>query len=180
MPAGNQMDDRFWIRMLPWRLKNNPESKSAQIKFAPELRIFRDDGWAYLELLLVNRSSWNVWVEEASVVLADLDANWQTALSTGQARHPICQNVGPDDELRVSLAGAIYDAAGRPQGKYSSLVLTNVRYRVLDEWCNARLNTYRVEMAALTVFSLRSTRWYDKKGKQIDGPVGLTPKEDKS
>ena len=64
----------------------------------------------------------------------------------------------------------------RPQGKYSSLVLTKVRYRVFNEWCNAKLKTYRVEMAALTVFVLRSVRWYDKKMKQIEGQRGLTTK----
>jgi hypothetical protein len=164
---GAHMDDRYWIRLLPWRQKNKAESKSAQIKFTPKLSITRDHGWISLELLLVNRSSWTVWVEEASVVLTDLDANWQTGIAPGQARQQILQNVSSHDSLSVSLARTIYDAAGRPQGPYSCLVLTNVRYRVFDEWYDAKLERCRVVMAALTVVGLRRASWYDKKIKQI-------------
>jgi len=173
------MDQRYWIRFLPWRQKSKPESISAQIKFAPQLTITRQDGWTYLELLLVNRSSWTVWVEEATVVLDDLDVNWQTEVPAGQANHKIRQNIVPGDALSVSLAAAIYDAAGRPQGQYSCHVFTDVRYRVLNEWCNAKLETYRVEMAALTVVGLRSARRDDKKIKQTNGAVDLTTKEHK-
>jgi hypothetical protein len=173
------MDDRFWIRLLPWRQKNKAESKSAQIKFVPKLSITRDDSWAYLKLLLVNRSSWTVWVEEATLVLADLDANWQTEVPTGQARLQILRTVSSNNTLSLSLARAIYDAAGRPQGPYSSLVLTNVRYRVFDEWCDAKLETCRIEMAALTAVGLRSARWYDQKMKHINGPVDFTTQQGK-
>ena len=158
-----QIDERGWIRLLPWRQKNKAESKSVQIKFEPQLTITCEDGWKYLELLLVNRSSWRVWVEEATVVLNDLNTNWQTAIATGQARHEIHQYVGANDTLSVSLARAIYDAAGRPHGPYSCLVLTNVRYRVFDEWCDAKLETCRVEMEALGVIGLRTSHSYDRR-----------------
>jgi hypothetical protein len=161
------MDERFWIRRLPWRKKNKADSKSAQIKFAPQLEVTREDGWTYLELQLVNRSSWTVWVQEASVVLADLDADMQTVPPTGQGRFQILQNVGPNETSSVSLARTIYDAAGRPPGPYSCLVTTNVRYHVFDEWCSAKLMTCRVGMAALTAVGLRSAHWYDKKIKKI-------------
>jgi len=173
------MDRRNWIRFLPWRQKNNAESKSAQIKFAPNLTITRQDGWKYLELQLVNRSSQMVWVEEASIVLADLEAILQAEVPTGHARHQILQNVRANETLRVSLASAVYDAAGRPQARYSCLVRTNVRYRVLNEWCNAKLGTFHVEMAALSVCGLHSARWYDEKIKQTSGSIALTPKEHK-
>jgi hypothetical protein len=176
----DQMDERFWIRFLPWRQKNRVESNATRIKFEPKLRITRQDSWAYLELQLVNRSSWTVWVEEASVVLADLHANFQSGVPTGQINHKILQNVVPTDALSVSLASAIYDAAGKPQGPYYCLVSTNVRYRVFDEWCNAQLETCRVEMTALTVHRLHSARrWYDKKIKQIKSSVSLKTKEHK-
>ena len=173
------MIEHFWIRRLPWRKKNKANSKSAQIKFAPRLRITREDGWQYLELQLVNRSSWAVWVEEASVILADLKARLQTAATPGHARYEILQNVGPNETLSVSLAGAIYDASGRPQGPYSCLVLTNVRYHVFDESCNAQLEAYRVEMEALGVIGLHRTHRDNKKIKQINGSFGLTTKESK-
>jgi len=175
----DQLHERYWIRLLPWRRKNKPESKFAQIKFASKLEITRESGWVYLELQLVNRSSWAVWVQEANVVLIDLRAEWQTADSCAQARYEILQNVGPNDTLSVSLARTIYDAAGRPQGPYSCLVGTTVRYLVLDEWCNAKLDTCRVEMAALTVIGLQSARWYDKRIKKINSSVGLTTNEHK-
>jgi hypothetical protein len=165
--------------MLSWRQKHKAESKSAQIKFAPKLRITRENGWVYLELQLENRSSWTVWLQEATVVLIGLHAALQTAASNGQARCEILQNVGTNDTLCVSLAKTIYDAAGRPQGPYSCLVSTNVRYRVLDEWCDAKLETCRVEMAALSVRGLHRARWYDKKMKQINGSAGLTANEHK-
>jgi hypothetical protein len=173
------MDDRYWIRLLPWRQKNKAATKSAQIKFAPELRVVRKDGCAYLELHLMNRSSWWVWVEEATVVLIDLDTESQTETSIGEAKLKILQNIGPSEELSVSLSRTIYDAAGRPQEPYSCFVLTNVRYRVFDEWCNAQPEPYRVEMEALSVTGLRRAHRDNKKIKQINDSVDLTAKKHK-
>jgi hypothetical protein len=174
------MDERDWIRLLPWRQKNKANSKSAQIKFAPKLAITHASGWVYLELQLVNRSSWAVWVEEATVVLIDLDAKSQTEISTGEAKLTIRHNIRPNDNLSVSLAGTIYDAAGKPQGPYSCFVLTNVVYRALDEWCNVQLDeAYRVEMAALSVIGLRRAHRDNKKVRQINGSFGLTTKGNK-
>src|SRR5205807_2112543 len=103
----------------------------------------------YLELFLVNRSNVTVWVEEAAVVLSNLEANSQTSISTGQARHKILQNISPNDSLGVSLVGSIYEGAGRPQGKYTCVIFTDVHFRVGNEWFNKTLDACRVEMAAL-------------------------------
>jgi len=101
-----------------WRkTKSEPGPADSLTNLSALLRIFRQDGWVYLELLLINRSEVTVWVEQATIVLSEREANWQTSISIGQAKHPILQNIGPDDTLRVSLAGAIYDAAGRPTGE---------------------------------------------------------------
>ena len=132
------MDNRHWICLLPWGQKNKAESESAQIEYGPKPTITSEDIWNGLELLLVNRSSRTVWVEDVGVVLCDLDANEQAVVPTGQARHPILQNVGPSETLTVSLAREIYDAAGRPQGPFSCLVLTNVSYRAFNKWCNVQ------------------------------------------
>jgi hypothetical protein len=175
----DQTDERFWIRLLPWRRKNKAESNSAQIKFAPTLEICGENGWVYLQLRLVNRSTCTVWVQEAAVVLIGLNAIWQAADSNGQARYEILQNVGPNEKLCVSLATTIYDAAGRPQGPYSCLVKTTVHYRAFDEWHDAQLETYRVEMAAISVLSLHRARWYDKKINQNNSSVGLTTEKHK-
>jgi hypothetical protein len=168
------MDEGYWIRLLPWRRKDKPESKAGQIKFAPKLRIA--DGWV-LELLLVNRSSWTLWVKEATIALVDLNAKEHAAVPTRGAKYEILQNVAPRDSFGVSLARSIYDAAGRPQGRYSCLVLTTVLYHVFDEWCSMRLDTYHVEMAALTALDLSSACWFDKKIKKIDELVDFAARE---
>jgi hypothetical protein len=175
----DQINGRSWIRLLPWRRENKADSNSAQIKFAPKLAINKENGWVYLELQLVNRSRWTVWVQEAAIVLIDLDAESRTTVSNGQARHEVLQNVGPNDTLSVSLARTVYDAAGRPQGSYSCLVSTKVRYRVFEEWCDATLETYRIEMSALKVRGLQKARWCDKKVKLSNSSVGLTREEHK-
>jgi hypothetical protein len=108
------MHERYWIRLLPWRKKNKPDTKSAQIKFLSKLKLEREDDWQYLELQLVNRSSWTVWVQEAAVILIDPDAKRRVAGLKGRARYEILQNVKPKDTLRVRLASTIYDAASRP------------------------------------------------------------------
>jgi hypothetical protein len=170
----------FWTSgLFRWLRRTKPERGGGRVDFSARLRIIHDDGWVSLELLLVNRSNVTVWVEDVTVVLTDLDTDWQAGIPAGQARQAICQNVRPKGALSVSVAGAIYDAAGRPQGPYSCLVLPNVRYRVFDEWCNAQLETCRVEMAALTVVDLHSAHWYEKKLKHIKGPVHLTSNERK-
>ena len=88
----------------------------------------------------------------------------------------ILQNVNPNETLSVSIAGAVYDAAGKPQGQYSCYVLTDVRYRVRDEWCNAKLETCRVEMEALGVIGHRTSHSHDRRIKQINGSFGRITK----
>jgi hypothetical protein len=154
---------RVWKGKLSgiWRKIEN-ESEHSETNFSAKLRIIRDDGWVSLELLLLNDARMTVWVEEAKVVLTDLDANWQTSIATGQARHEIRQSVQPKETLSVSLASAIYDASGRPQGTYSCLIYPEVRYRFDEEWFSRTLDTYRVTMGALTVLGLHHLRWYEK------------------
>lgn len=155
--------DRSWIHRLPWRRKGRDETKAAQIKFQPRLEIVRENGWADFSLCLVNQSSFSVWIEHANIALADLHAKLQTTTPIEHLNQEILQDVGAKETLRVSLANAVYDAAGRPQGPYTCLLLANVRYWVFDEWCDARATTCRIEMAAINVTDLHGARWYDKK-----------------
>ena|ERR1700732_1343968 len=125
-------------------LKTKPEPEGFQIDLSAQVRLFRQDDGAYLELFLVNRSDVIVWVEEAVVVLSNLEANWQTSISTGQARLKILHNIRPNETLGVSLAGSIYEASGRPQGKYSCMIFTNIHFRVGDEWFNKTVDECKV------------------------------------
>jgi hypothetical protein len=160
------MDKRFWIHLLPWRQKNKAETKSAQVKFACHLAFTHENGWDYLELQLVNRSSWNVWVEEATIVLDDLSATFQTSNPADQAKIKIRQNVEAHNIVSVSLAEALYDAAGKPQGHYACVVLVEVKYSVFEEWCNTQSDVCRVTMRGLTAVGLRGARGYNKNGSK--------------
>jgi hypothetical protein len=88
------LGDRVWKgRLFRWWQKPGSESEHIKTKFAPQLKINRYGGGVSLDLLLVNDAGMTVWVEEAIVVLTDLDAIWQTSIPTGQARHEIRQNI---------------------------------------------------------------------------------------
>ena len=103
--------------------------------------------------------------------LLDVDAKLQTATPSGSITQQILQYVGAKETLSVSLANAVYDAAGRPQGPLLVPAEANVRYCVFDEWCDARAATCRIAMAAINVLDLHSARWYDKKAKNIKSLV---------
>src|ERR1700680_4709627 len=83
-----------------WR-KIKTETDHIEIDLAPKLRINRYGGGVSLDLLLVNDAGMTVWVEEAIVLLTDLDAIWQTSIPTGQARHEIRQNIRANKSLEV-------------------------------------------------------------------------------
>jgi hypothetical protein len=148
--------ERLWIHRLPWRRKGKDETMAAQIKFQPRIEIVRRNDWASLALQLVNQSSFTVWIESASISLVDLDVQHQFTTPMGRFTHQVVQYVEPKEILTVSIANAVYDAAGRPQGPYSCLLLANARYSVFDEWCHAGATTCRVSMLAMNVIDLHS------------------------
>lgn len=160
--------ERLWIHRLPWRRKGKDETMAAQIKFRPRIEIVHQDGWEDLALLFVNQSSFTVWIENASIALAELKAEHQSTSPIGCHTHQVLQNVDVNGTLTVSVANAVYDAAGRPQGPYNCLLLANVRYSVFDEWCEASATTCRIKMAAMNAIDLHSARWYDKKIKNTN------------
>ena len=167
------MRERFWIRLFPWTTKDKAESKSAQIKFAPRLTVTRAR-WLAIPRIAVGESLWLEAMGRGREHRLGRSHSWLSIVAPpGHARHKILQNVYPDETLSVRLAGAIYEAAGKPQGRYWCQVLTDVRYRVRDEWRNATLETCHVEMDALGVVGLRTSRSYDGRIKQINGWFGL-------
>jgi hypothetical protein len=140
------------------RRRKKDDLSQIYIDLRPAVRIASFKGWASLELRLVNRSSVTVWLEEAKLVITDLEANFQTALATGHTTHRIMQTVLPHEPLSMSLAGSLYEAAGRPQGPYSFLLLGTVHYRIGEDWAVANIRPHRIEMAALSVLRLRRIR----------------------
>ena len=151
-------------------------SRRSESDFKANLKIIHHNDWVSLVLGFVNNANLDVWIQEAFVVLTDLDAIWQTSIPTNQTAQQICQNVEPDENFRWSLANAIYDAAGRPQGRYSCLISVDVRCRINEKWFHKILDNYTVEMAALKVLGLRRSRWYEKKVRPGDGRGKLLPR----
>jgi hypothetical protein len=111
-----------------------------------------------LSLLLENRFHKYVWAEEIEISLADLVANNQTTEPTLRGTKKILQMVSPGDTLPISLAEAIYKAAGEPQRKHSSVLSSVLRYRVGDEWFEKQLDVYRIQMMGLTASDVRRDR----------------------
>jgi hypothetical protein len=144
--------------LVQYRLRRLRTLSDLRIKLRTAERIASFDGWASLELELGNQSDFTVWIEEAKLLISDLDAHFQTSLARDQTVHPIRQAVPPDEILSTSLAASFYEAAGRPQGPYSFLVSGTVRYRIDEEWAEAHIRPHSVEMAALSVIRLRPVR----------------------
>jgi hypothetical protein len=129
-----------------------------EIDLRPAVRITSFDGWQALELQVFNHSDVKVWIEEAKLVITDLEAHFQTALATGQHIQKISQAVVPDGCLSMSLAGGLYDAAGRPQGPYSFNLWGTVHYQIRENCAQANIPPHRIEMAALSVHRVRRIR----------------------
>jgi len=92
-------------------------------------------------------------------VLTDLDSHFQTGLATGQTAHKIRQAIPPNETLSISITGSLYEAAGKPQGPYSFLVLGSVHYRIAEEdWAEACIYQHKIEMTAFSVLSCRRIR----------------------
>jgi hypothetical protein len=141
-----------------YRRHKKDNFSEVRIDLRTAVRITSFDGWVALELELINRSDVNLWIEEAKLVITDLEANYQTAPATGQQIHKIRQAVIPDECRSISLAGSLYDAAGRPQGPYSFLLWGTVHYRIDEDWAQANIRPYRIEMAALSVVRVQRIR----------------------
>ena len=157
--------------MFRWWRKIRTETGPAAINCALELSINRANGRVSLELFLANHVARTVWVEEAKVVLTGLDTSWQTSIPPGQAKREIRQHVRAHESLELSVAQAIYDAAGKPQGSYSCLICIDVRYRVGEQWFHKALDTFKVQMAGLKPRGLRRLRWRGKKQYPRRRPV---------
>jgi hypothetical protein len=163
--------------ILQYLRRKGCNSSDIQIYLRPAERIRTFGGWASLELHLVNQSAFTLWLEDAKLVTTDLDANFQTAIAIGQVTHRIRQAVRPNETLSMSIIGSLYDAAGRPQGPYSFLVVGTVHYRIGEDWAQSNILPHRIEMAALSVRRLRRIRRESTSAESHDGHriIGSSP-----
>jgi hypothetical protein len=151
--------------------KRDRATEESGVDFRPSIGFTRLDGWASLAILLANESESSVFVEEIEIVLAELIAEDQTSDATCQNIQKIRQTVPPKDMLPFSLVQGIYEAAGRPQRKYSCVMSSSIRYRVGEEWFERAMEPYRLKMAGLTVAHNHREPWTKSKFKRQEKAV---------
>jgi hypothetical protein len=141
-----------------WRREPDSDSWNPRKGFRPRIGFSKQDGMASVSLLLSNGSEEPVWVEEIEIHLTGLVANDQVVEPTFHELKKIRQLVPPDDMLPVSLAQAVYKAAGNPQRKYSCVLSSILRYRVGENWCEKTMANYKLQMAGLTADNIGRER----------------------
>jgi hypothetical protein len=144
------------LRMLRERNVSSPTDRNRN--FRTRIGFTRLDGMASLSLLLANESETNVWAEEIEVSLTGLNAEQQTAEPSFRGVQKIRQMVGRQDTLPISLAEAIYKAAGDPQRKYSCVLSSVLRFRIGEECFERQLGNYRIRMIGLTAEGISRER----------------------
>src|SRR5579872_3384071 len=104
-----------YLALRFWRQKQDDAAKELHRGFRPRIGFSRLDGMESLSLLLENGFHKYIWVEAIEFTLADLVAEKQTTEAALHGTQKILQMIAPGDMLPISLAGAIYKAAGEPQ-----------------------------------------------------------------
>jgi hypothetical protein len=167
-----------YFTLRAWRERDRTDSTDKSSGFRPRIGFTRLDGMASLSLLLINKSSENVWVEEVEIFLSGLIADQQTAEASGHEIQKIRQMVRPGDTLPISLAEVIYKAAGDPQRKYSCILSSVLHYRIDEEWSDKRLENYKIQMIGLTASGIQRARQpvppFPTMGKTRDVPEPAT------
>jgi hypothetical protein len=157
----------FYFALRIWRATRKRASHSGA-EFHPTIGFARQDAFKSIAVLLFNKSDDSVWTEEIEIVLTELVADQQATTATCHEVHKIRQAVPARDMLPISLVETIYNAAGRPQLRYSCVMSSVVRYRVGEERFEEPMKIYRLKMAGLTVSGARQ----DRKGGHKFKPQG--------
>jgi len=113
---------------------------------------------ASVSLLLANGSDEQVWVEEIEIHLSSLVAIEQAVEPTFHEIKKIRQIVPPGEMVPVSLAQAIYKAAGNPQRRYTCVLSSLLSYKIDEKWSEKNMLNYRIQMAGLTADSIDRER----------------------
>jgi len=126
--------------------------------FRPRVGFSRLDGMASVSLLLANGSQEQVWVEEIEIHLSSLVAIEQAIEPSFHEVKKIRQMIPPGDMLPVSLAQAIYKAAGNPQRRYTCVLSSVLRYKIGEKSSEKTMPNYRIQMAGLTADNIARER----------------------
>jgi hypothetical protein len=142
----------LYLAIRIWRVRIQARTRRWGVAFQLSIGFAWQDGFKSVALLLLNQSREHVWVEEIEIGLTQLEANDQTAEATCRK---IRQSVSPRENLPISLVETIYNAAGRPQRRYSCRLSSIVRFRVGPQLFEEPLPTYSLQMLGLTVSKIR-------------------------
>jgi hypothetical protein len=162
------------------RGKSGTGKRGNGVDFHPNIGSAWQDGLKSVALLLTNKSDAHVWTEEIEISLRELAAEEQTSEASCREVHKIRHSVGPHDLLPVSLVETIYNAAGRPQRKYSCVMSSVVRFKVGENWFEEQLPAYRLRMLGLTVAGIRPERKSAGDLKNQDNLRALSPTSSRS
>jgi len=165
------------LRLL--RRRNGADTSPGSSGFRPSIGFSRMDGMESLSLLLENKSDRHVWAEEIEISLSDLVAENQTSEAPLNGVQKIRQMVPPGDTLPISLAGAIYKAAGEPQRKHSSVLSSVLRYRIAEECLEMNLENYRIQMIGLTASGVQGVRQPVSRIQKSENPLPVHAKATK-
>lgn len=168
-----------YIALQIRRRKSDRRETNSGVNFQPTIGFSRLDGWASIALLLVNKSHSAVWAEEIEISLTELNAVDQTCEASCHEIQKIHQTVGQHDVLPISLVETIYNAAGKPQRKYSCLLSSIVRYSVGKDWFEKAMPRHRLKMAGLTVVKDRRERGNKSEVRTLNKPSGTETAESK-
>ncbi len=152
-----------WVALKFWQ-DRAPSSEPAdpEVDVRAELKATRAQGWTFFNLVLLNRSRMRVAVVDATFSITDLTAKFQASPPTKETTFKLRRFVKPADLLCVDLVEIFYNAAGKPQGGYSFVVATTIRYRAHGDLFTQVLPLCRVKMVALSPNALQRIRWYNK------------------
>jgi hypothetical protein len=158
-----------WAALRSWQDRApSAEPADPEVDVRAELKATRAQGWTFFNLVLVNRSRMRVAIVDATFAITGLVANFQASPPTKETTFKLRHFVMSGDFLCVDLVELFYSAAGRPQGGYSFVVATTIRYRAHGDLFTQILPLCRVRMTALSPNALQRIRWYSKPATPIE------------
>ena len=159
-----------WLRSIGRVLMRSLSISSAganpapdRLNSKPRLHLTLESSAGALNLAVANRSRVEIWAEEATVDLVDVETNGEV-YSPAQSVLKIREPIAPSEILRISLINTVYNTAGRPQAMYSCTIAAVLRFRTdaFVEDLEQPFPFYRAKMVALIPTSLRRLVRFDR------------------
>jgi hypothetical protein len=162
------------LGFLGLRSTLSSDYRNLRVGARPRLVLKLDKAVGSLGVAISNRSHTEVWVEEATVNLVDVETDGET-YTPAQAVLKIREPVAPSECLYISLIDTVYNAAGRPQGVYSFTISALLRYRTdqSDEEFQQAFPLCHAKMNTLVPIGLCRMGWFDKSARSREPESGM-------